>query len=205
MPVLDRYMHAAIEAIAKAREAIPHSVNYGYTSSAIKKASGAPLFEQCDRALFKGVRNEIEVIIDRWKERPNRNDTGANRQFVEEVARAALGSNCGNCGELAFVMAHILMQSGVRGIDVIKVRPVNPEARTNTIVVPHWFVAIGRSGGPMTDNTDLGLPNTWAARAIIADAWDRTAYETHRYDEYWGKLYEAANGNELTCELWCRV
>lgn len=197
-------MKVGLDVVHKVRKDIPKSMNYTSTSSAIT-ANGVGIYSggYASANAFRDVHNEVVTKL----QNANYNaffKTSKNRTLVREVKELIEGCDTGNCLELAFYTAQILKEKGKR-VDVVRVKPTNPNATTNTSVVPHWFTVVGRTNGTNDNKSIIGLPNGWGNNAVVVDAWDKAVYPGVNYRNFWAGLNAAANGNALTCELWVRI
>jgi len=201
---LNDNMKTGLEVVRRVRKDIPKSMNYDSTSSAIT-SNGVGLYSGglSSAAQFSNVRNQVITKLQNanyqafWK-------TSTNRALVREVYELVQSSDTGNCLEQAFYTAHILKGKGKR-VDVVRVKPTNPNAITDTAVVPHWFAVIGRTLGSNDNKTIIGLPDSWGNTAVVVDSWDKSVYPASLYRQFWNGLTRAARGNTLTTELWVRI
>ena len=194
-----------LKTVQTVRGDVPYSMNYESTSCAIKTASGQGIFNggMNGTAAFANVHNQVVNKLQTanytafWKK-------STNRTLVREIHNLVQTIDTGNCLELAFYTAHKLKEEG-KAVDVVRVKPTNPAAQTNTNVVPHWFAVIGRRGGTHNNKSNIGLPSSWGNTAVVVDSWDKTVYPAADYNLYWNGLKAAAYNNPLTCELWVRI
>ena len=197
-------MKVGLEVVHRVRKDIPKSMNYDSTSSAIS-SNGVGLFSGglASANQFRNVRDQVTTKLQNanyqafWK-------TSTNRTLVREIYELVQGTDTGNCLEQAFYTAHILKEKG-KAVDVVRVKPTNANANTDTAVVPHWFAVIGRTNGSNNNKTIIGLPNSWGNTAVVVDSWDKAVYPASLYRQFWNGLIRAARGNALTTELWVRI
>lgn len=219
---LKNLMSLAVEAAGWVRLKIPNSGNYEATSSPVYKSNYDPLtkpsseskdsvVDRKDASESKEAKNpfpeyknykvnkvkqaDVNILRDEIRAKfPKGAWTDQNFLAVGKmVTDMCVAKKMGNCGELAYAAVHHLYGMGVRDIDYVEVGCTGQV--TNTKVLDHEFVVLGRAGGPVLNGADIGAPSTWGTDAVICDPWDRSVYPATMFARFSAGMTNACTGN----------
>jgi hypothetical protein len=189
---LEENLKLGIQVAKKVRLNVQNSSNTGYTSSPVKTTSGSVVnaVSSIDAVRPSGTMTRPTTPFD-WLESFN----GIRDRCTKH--------GMGNCGELAAIACLFLREAKAFPVDYVEIA----DGVTRNPAIPHLVAVIGRTviQGPHAwprDDTNIGLPDTWHADAVICDPWDRVAYAAQDYDAYWGglRMHSQSPGN-LRCTL----
>jgi hypothetical protein len=189
---LQQNLMLGVQVVKRVRLEVPKSSNTSYTSSPTKTTSGSFVNSVSSVAAVRPPGSNIKPTT-----------AGDWLEHFRKVVKRCKQHGMGNCGELAAIACMYLREAKAFPVEYVQIA----DGVTQNPAIPHLVAVIGRTAiqGPHawpSDDTSIGLPDTWHADAVICDPWDRVVYAATDYDDYWGGLRKHSPiPGSLTCTL----